>query len=96
MLTLTPSAPYEPQISITPLTPLRSQSLSTETIQEVAGLNQLMEANIRARANHINEAVNFNQLMGFSNDDLTQSILDDYLMTAMEMNDPHYDGVNLN
>ena len=56
----------------------------------------LMESNIRARTNHINEAVNFNQLMGFDNDGLTQSILEDYLMTAMEMNDPHYNGVNIN
>ena len=54
-----------------------------------------MESNLRERKNLINDAVNFNQLMGFDNTEITQSILEDYLMTAMEMEDSHYNGVNI-
>ena len=46
-----------------------------------------MESNIRDRTISINQAVNFTQLMGFDSDDLTQYLLEEYLMTAMEMED---------
>ena len=80
----------------TPLTPLtRNPSHSAEITQEAVRLNQLMESNLRDRINHINDAVNFNQLMGFDNTEITQSNLEDYLMAAMEMEDSHYNGVNI-
>ena len=75
----TPSAPYNPEIFITP---------SSEITQEANRLNQAMESNIRDRTNTINQAVNFNQLMGFDTEDLTQDLLEEYLMSAMEMREP--------
>ena len=72
---ITPSAPYNPEIFLTP---------SSETTQEASRLNQEMESNIRERTNTINQAVNLNQLMGFDTEDLTQDLLEEYLMSAME------------
>ena len=92
---LTPSAPYEPQISITPLSPLRNPNPSTETTQEVAGLNQLLEANMRASTHLLNAAINLNQLMESSDDIQLQTMLDEYLMTAMDMNDHRHNEVTL-
>ena len=54
-----------------------------------------MVSNIRDRTNHINAAVNLNQLMGFDNTDLTQSLAEEFLMTAMETEDPHYNRVTI-
>ena len=92
---LTPSAPYEPQISITPLSPLRNPNPSTETTQEVAGLNQLLEANMRASTHLLNAAINLNQLMESSDDIQLQTLLDEYLLTAMDMNDLRHNEVTL-
>ena len=79
-----------------PLTPLlRNQSHPAEITQEATRLNQLMESNMRERTHSINAAVNFNQLMGFDNTEEAQSYLDDYLMAALEMEDSHYNGVNI-
>ena len=72
---VTPSAPYNPEIFLTP---------SSETTEEASRLNQAMESNIRERTNTINQAVNLNQLMGFDTEDLTQDLLEEYLMSAME------------
>ena len=47
-----------------------------------------MESNIRERTNNINQAVNFNQLMGFDTEDLTQDLLEEYLISAMEFREP--------
>ena len=74
----TPSAPYNPEIFLTP---------SSETTQEASRLNQAMESNIRERTNTINQAVNLNQLMGFDTEDLTQDLLEEYLMSAIERRD---------
>ena len=63
--------------------------------EEATRLNQLMESNMRERTHDINAAVNFNQLMGFDNTEEAQSYLDDYLMAALEMEDSHYNGVNI-
>ena len=78
-INITPSAPYNPEIFLTP---------SSETTQEASRLNQAMESNIRERTDTINQAVNFNQLMGFDTEDLTQDLLEEYLMSAMEMREP--------
>ena len=95
-ITITPSAPYDPQMFDIPITPLpRSPSRSSNITQEAARLNQLMVSNIRERTNHINAAVNLNQLMGFDNTDLTQSLAEEFLMTAMETEDPHYNRVTI-
>ena len=75
---VTPSAPYNPEIFLTP---------SSEITQEANRLNQAMESNIRERTNTINQAVNLNQLMGFDTEDLTQDLLEEYLMSAMERRD---------
>ena len=92
----TPSAPYDPQMFDIPLTPIsKNPSHSSEINQETTRLNQLLESNMRDRTNSINDAINFNQLMGFDNTEVTQSILEDYLMSAMEMEDTHYNGVNI-
>ena len=72
-----------------------SQSRSTTKTQETARLKPLMVSNIRDRTNHINAAVNLNQLMGFDNTDLTQSLAEEFLMTAMETEDPHYNRVTI-
>ena len=92
----TPSAPYDPQMLDIPLTPIsKNPSHSSEINQETTRLNQLLESNMRDRTNSINDAINFNQLMGFDNTEVTQNILEDYLMSAMEMEDTHYNGVNI-
>ena len=65
-----PSAPEDPEIVLNP---------SSETTQEANRLNQAMESNIRERTNTINQAVNFNQLMGFDTEELTQDLLEEYL-----------------
>ena len=75
----TPSAPEDPEIILTP---------SSETTQEASRLNQAMESNIRERTNNINQAVNFNQLMGFDTEELTQDLLEEYLISAIEMREP--------
>ena len=72
-----PTAPYNPEFITS----------STGITQETTRLNQAMESNIRDRTISINQAVNFTQLMGFDSDDLTQYLLEEYLMTAMEMED---------
>ena len=78
-INITPSAPYFPEMFLTP---------SSETTEEASRLNQAMESNIRERANTINQAVNLNQLMGFDTEDITQDLLEEYLMSAMEMREP--------
>ena len=79
---ITPSAPYAPHQST-----IQNQSHSAETIQEALRLNQLMESHLRDRMNHINDAVNLNQLMGFDTTEITQNSLEAFLMEAMEMED---------
>ena len=73
-INITPSPPFNPEIFPTP---------SSETTQEASRLNQAMESNIRERTNTINQAVNLNQLMGFDTEDLTQDLLEEYLMSEI-------------
>ena len=78
-INLTPSAPYNPELFLTP---------ASEITQETSRLNQEMESHIQERTSIINQAVNFNQLMGFDTEELTQDLLEEYLMSAMEMREP--------
>ena len=62
----------------------------------MAGLNQLMESNMRRSTHLLNAALNLNLLMNSSDDFQIQTMLDEYLMTAMDMNDLRYNEVTLN
>ena len=90
-ITITPSAPIDPNMTEGHTSPLRNQIRTNSTIQEINRLNSWMEFLIRYRSDTINAAINLYQLMGSDNSETTQDILDAYLEETLEMEDLPYD-----
>ena len=73
-----PSAPAAHFPERRAIIPSRSQS--TETVQDVLGLNQLMEFRLEDRINQVNDAIRLNHLMDFGLTRRTQVSLEAFLL----------------
>ena len=87
IITITPSAPIDPNMTGSHTSPIEIPTRTNSTIQELNQLNSRMEFFAKYKANTINQAINLYNLMGSDLEDTTQSILDSYLEETLEMED---------
>ena len=86
-ITITPSAPIDPNMTEGHTSPLRDQFRTNSTVQEVNRLNSQMEFLMKYKADTINSAINLYKLMGPDIEETTQGILDAYLEETLELED---------
>ena len=86
IITITPSAPIDPNMTGGHTSPIEIPSRTNSTIvQELNQLNSRVELFAKYKTNAINQAINLYNLMGPNLEDTTQSILDNYLEETLEM-----------
>ena len=82
---ITPSAPVDPNTTESHTAPIEIPTRTNNTIQELNQLNSRMESFAKYKANSIKQVINLYNLMGSDLEDTTQSILADYLVETLEM-----------
>ena len=87
IITITPSAPIDPNMTGSHTSPIEIPTRTNSTIQELNQLNSRMEFFAKYKADTINQAINLYNLMGSDLEKTTQSILDNYLEETLEMED---------
>ena len=87
IITTTPSAPIDPNMTGSHTSPIEIPTRTNSTVQELNQLNSRMEFFAKYKADTINQAINLYNLMGSDLEETTQSILDSYLEETLEMED---------
>ena len=87
IITITPSAPIDPNMTEGRTSPPRTQYRTNSTVQDINRLNSRMEFLVKYKADTVNSAINLYHLMGPDIEETTQSILDAYLEETLEMED---------